>query len=695
MGGDSSADPIGHQSAAPLAVALDPARSGSRAAVAGGRSAPRRRRPPEIGPNDLAAAEATARDRLAGLAQRDVELFALRLRRFWPDLIDGLAAPYGRIEQRRELLRELVPRLADAYRARPESLKLLDLERSLAPDWFQSPSMIGYVCYVDRFAGSLAGVADHLDHLEALGVRYLHLMALLRPRAGDSDGGYAVADYRAIDPRLGSMNDLERLCQTLHERGISVCVDFVLNHTAAEHAWAQRAAEGDPVAAARYWMFPDRTIPNRYEATLPEVFPDTAPGSFTQLRDGRWVWTTFNRFQWDLNWSNPSVFVEMIDTLLWLANRGIDVFRLDAVAFIWKRLGTDSQNQPEVHDLVMALRACARIVAPGVVFKAEAIVGKDQLAPYLGSGRRFARECDLAYHNSLMVQFWSAVATRDTRLMTVALASFPKKPATTAWATYIRCHDDIGWAIADEDAAAVGWDGPSHRAFLSTFYAGEFPGSFSRGERFQPNLATGDSRISGTFASLAGLEAALDAGDPPAIELAIGRILLGHALILAWDGLPLLYMGDEIGLLNDRSYLADPVRAADSRWIHRPPMDWRLAADRSDPSTVGGRVFAGLARLIDARRRSVQLHASDGLDILDPGGDGLFAFVRRHPTGPLLAVHNLTDRAQVVPPSIGRAAGLRRARDMIVDDGPASLEGLIQLAPYAVRWWVANEAPAR
>ena len=425
---------------------------------------------------DLAQARREAAERLAGLPERDVELFTVRLARWWPDLAAGWSAVYGDHADGPRGLVRLVAVLADRYRERGEALRTLDLERILRPDWFQDPAMIGYVCYPGRFGGTLGGVEAHLDYLAELRVRYLHLMPLLRARDGEADGGYAVADYRSVDPTLGTMDDLERLCDRLRERGMSLCVDVVLNHTAAEHPWALAAAAGDPDAAAMYHIYPDRTEPDRWERTLLEVFPETAPGSFTQLPDGRWVWTTFNAFQWDLDWSNPTVFLEVADVILNLANRGVEAFRLDAVAFMWKRLGTNCQNQPEVHDLLQALRACARIAAPATIFKAEAIVGPDDLIRYLGVGRHHGRVSDMAYHNSLMVQFWSALATRDARLATRVLGALPRKPSTAAWATYIRCHDDIGWAVMDEDAAAVGWDGPSHRGFLSAFYAGRFPG---------------------------------------------------------------------------------------------------------------------------------------------------------------------------------------------------------------------------
>ncbi len=636
----------------------------------------------------LTAATDLAAARLEGMPARDVELFLVRLARWWSDLEAAWGPLYRRHPRGNAGLARLVELLADRYRERPAALKSLDLQRSVRPDWFQDPSMIGYVCYADRFGGTLAGVGDHLDYLSELSVRYLHVMPLLRSRPGETDGGYAVADYREVEPSLGTMDDLERLCGQLRARGMSLCIDLVLNHTAAEHRWARAAAAGDPEAAAMYHIYPDRRQPNRWERTLPEAFPETAPGNFTQLPDGRWVWTTFNAFQWDLNWSNPAVFLEMTDVLLSLAARGVEVFRLDAVAFMWKRMGTNCQNQPEVHDLLQALRACARITAPAIIFKAEAIVAPDDLVRYLGTGRHHGLVSDMAYHNSLMVQFWSALATRDARLATQVLRALPRKPSTAAWATYIRCHDDIGWTVVDEAAAAVGWDGPSHRGFLSDFYAGRFAGSFARGDVFQFVPATGDSRISGTFASLAGLEAALEAGDPALVTAAIERIRLGHALILAWDGLPLLYMGDELGLRNDRGYRDDPEHRADNRWLHRPRMDWAAARHRLRPGTIEARIFGDLRRLIATRRGAPQLHAAVPLDVLDPGDAAVFAFRRDHPVGALVSVSNVADTARSVPARLLPVSSTGDIIDLLDQSRhPAGLP--IEVPARGVRWLVS------
>jgi amylosucrase len=634
------------------------------------------------------AALDAAQPEIEALLPRDRGAFLLRLERYWQDLHDGLLPPYGARSDFDARLADLVRLLAASFAARPEDLKLLDLERNLTPDWFQSEKRIGYVFYVDRFAGDLKGVADRLDYLEELGADYVHLMPLLKPRPAPNDGGYAVEDYLAVEPALGTMEDLEALCDLFRQRGISVCLDLVLNHCADTHEWTRKARRGDPRYASYFHAFPDRTMPDAYEHTLPEVFPETAPGNFTYVQDwDRWVWTTFNEYQWDLNWSEPRVFLEMTGILLALANKGVEVFRLDAVAFMWKRLGTNCQNQPEVHDLLQALRACSRISAAAVVHKAEAIVGPDELVTYLGTHAHHGKESDLAYHNALMVHLWSALASRDTRLMTHALGRFPHKPPNTSWATYARGHDDIGWAILDEDAAAVGLDAHGHRAFLSSYYSGDFPGSHALGLVFEENEETGDKRISGSFASLAGLELALETDDPLLLEMSLRRILLGHALILGFGGVPLIFMGDELGLPNDPSYLKDPDKADDNRWVHRPRMDWEAAARRHEPGTTQHRLFRGLQAMVHARKHTPHLHAVTTTEVFDTGNPRVFAFLRPHPLGPLVALHNFTESDQYVGVGSIRSRGLHGAlHDRLGGGVVEEAGGSVRLAPYGSLW---------
>lgn len=618
------------------------------------------------------------------------DIFSLRLDRSGPDLWPMLQALYGHRPDYDAFCAKLLKTLRKAWEARPADLRRLDLKRDLEPDWFQRPDMAGYVFYIDRFAGNLQGVLEKLDYLEDLGITYVHLMPCLKPRPGDSDGGYSVMDYRQINPAYGTMADFEEVSAALRARGMSLCIDLVLNHTAKEHAWARKAAKGDAKYQDYYLMFDTPDLPRQYEQTLIEVFPDNAPGSFTHYPDfGKWVWTTFNEHQWDLNWANPQVFLEIVEVMLFLANRGVDVLRLDAVAFMWKRMGTKCQSEPEVHMLLQALRACSRIAAPAVIHLEEAIVAPAEMLPYLGRGVHDGKEGNLAYHNSLMVQFWSALATRETRLMAHVLAThFPERLTNATYATYIRCHDDIGWAVTDEDAAAIGLSGAGHRAFLSDFYDGSFPGSFAQGALFQVNPATGDKRISGSFASLAGLEKAEAEGDVAGVEMAVQRMLMGHALIASFGGIPLIYMGDELALPNDYSYLQVPEQMHDSRWIHRPMMDWGRVDTRHLGESPYSRVFWGVRQILARRRAVAGLHGAYGTRILHPEGDGIFAFLRDAPTGPIVCLFNFTEQWQHLSEDWARGQGVRRMHDLLSDHPVETYHGHIALPPYARVWLV-------
>ncbi len=586
------------------------------------------------------------------------EAWCARLSLVLPDLLEALTVAYPGAEPDR-LVRDLLDDALAATVARDEPLRVLDRVREVDPAWFLD-GRVGYVCYADRFAGDLAGVVDHLDHLDDLGVGYLHLMPLLAPREGENDGGYAVADYDAVDPRLGTMADLERLAVALHERDVALCVDLVLNHTAREHAWAQAALAGDPTYRAFYRFFPDRTLPGLFERTLPEVFPDMAPGSFTHLPEtDEWVWTTFHEFQWDLDWSNPAVLRAMLGVLLRLGNRGVDVVRLDAAPFLGKRMGTDCQNQPEAHAILQVLRAATRLAMPGLVLKAEAIVGPDQLLPYLGAHERQRPECQLAYDNQLMVMLWSALATRSVTLAEQSLGRRPPTPAGTGWISYVRCHDDIGWAVGDGDAWAVGLDPEQHRRFLAAYFAGEHPGSFARGLDFQVDPLSGSRRTSGMTASLAGLETALAAGLDVEVTAALLRIELVHSVAYSHGGLPLVYMGDEVALLNDAGWADDPAHADDNRWLHRPRMDWEAARHRHDPATPAGRVFEALVALGEARQRTESLRSDAPTRVLRHGNHHVLAYVRDHPRdAPVLCLACFSDEPQTVEPWLLGAAGV-------------------------------------
>ena len=615
-------------------------------------------------------------------------MFDLRLQRWWPDLVSGLNDVYSP-EQVAELGPRLVRLAAEAFRDRDPELHRLDMRRQLQPDWLQLSRMVGYSCYTERFAGDLPGVAERIGYLEELGVTYLHLMPLLTPREGDSDGGYAVADYRSVRPDLGTIDDLRRLTRKLRLHGISLVLDFVVNHVAEEHEWARRARAGESKYRDYFYVYPDRTLPDVYEQTLPEVFPDFAPGNFTYDPDlDGWVWTTFNTFQWDVNWSNPDVLAEYAELVFFLANAGVEVLRLDAIAFIWKRLGTNCQGQPEVHSITQVLRALARITCPALAFKAEAIVAPDELGQYLGRGRFTGKISELAYHNSLMVQIWSMLATKNVDLTAHALRALPPAPPTSAWITYVRCHDDIGWAVSDADAAAMGLDGFQHRSFLSDWYTGEFPGSPARGLTFQHNPATGDRRISGTAATLTGLASA---DTREAEDLAIRALQLAHTITYGWGGVPVIWSGDELACLDDEAWASEPGHEDDNRWAHRVRVDDEARERRHDIFSPAGRTFAHLAHLARVRAKLPHLHAATPTWMGDVDDPGVLVTSRPHPIGPFVGLYNVTPEPRAWPRYRIAQYGLTDPVDALTGDKIVTEDGVVRLAPYQAMWLVNGE----
>ena len=582
-------------------------------------------------------------------------------------------------------LEELLVTAALGWFDRPASLRGLDASREADPQWFKAERMLGGVCYVDLFAGNLEGVRAQIPYFKELGLTYLHLMPLFSSPAGNNDGGYAVSSYREVNPSLGTMAQLSALAAELRANGISLVLDFVFNHTSDEHEWARRAQAGDPVYTEFYYLFPDRTMPDAYDKHLREIFPDVRPGSFTYRPDiGRWVWTTFNSFQWDLNYSNPVVFQHMAAEMLFLANAGVEVLRLDAVAFVWKQLGTGCENLPQAHRLIQAYNALARIAAPSLLFKSEAIVHPDEVVKYIGPG-----ECQLSYNPLLMALLWEALATREVKLLQGSLRDRFRINPACAWVNYIRCHDDIGWTFDDGDAARVNMRGFDHRQFLNAFYTGRFTGSFARGLPFQENPKTGDCRISGTAASLAGLEKALFDNDPTQIEFALRRILLLHSIILSMGGIPLLYLGDEIGMLNDYGYGRDPAKAGDSRWVHRPSANQAQIEERHDPTTLTGRLFTRLLHLIALRRASPALGAG-ATTLFDTGNGHVLGYVRQNGGQRLLLFANFSENKQTVANSVVRIQGLAYHFHDLVADEQVTLSGDLDLGPFRFVWLLAE-----
>jgi len=604
--------------------------------------------------------------------------FRDRLDEHFPRLFLLLYRLYGHEYDFFFYLENILATAAEAWRVRPAELKALDAVREGDRAWFQSRRMIGASCYVDRFAENLAGLRSRIPYLSELGLSYLHLMPLFRTPDGDDDGGYAVSSYRDVDPALGTTDELADLARELRSHGISLVLDFVFNHTSDEHEWARRAYEGEEDYQEYYRMFPDRTVPDQYEQTIRPVFQDDHPGCFTyRSRLRKWVWTTFHNYQWDLNYENPAVFDAMAAEMLHLANVGVEVLRLDAVAFLWKRLGTSCENLPEAHLVIRAFNALVRIAAPALVFKSEAIVHPDEVIRYIDQ-----EECPLSYNPQLMALLWEALATRDVRLLRHAMSKRFALPNGCAWVNYVRCHDDIGWAFSDDDARELGIDAQAHRRFLNDFYTGEFEGSFAAGLPFQEDEQTGEGRVSGTAASLCGVERALAAKDSEALDLAIRRVLLLHAVTYTVGGMPIVYLGDEIGVLNDYGYRNDPEMDGDSRWVHRPVFSWERAESRSDPESVPGRIYTGLLRLAQLRQQNAVFARSGETQFVDVGNNHVLGYFRLAAGPGVLVLGNFTERSQVVEASRLRLLGLRKTVTDIVSGATIVATDRLVMEPY-------------
>lgn len=541
----------------------------------------------------------------------------------------------------RNAFRYFLGMLEKQWAQRKDALRKIDKKRLEDPDWYRSNKLLGMMMYPANFGGNLKGVQEKLPYLEECGINYLHLMPLLDSPKGKSDGGYAVSDFRKVRPDLGTMEDLANLADACHDKGMVLCLDFVLNHTSEEHAWARAARAGDPVAKSRYFFYDNWDIPNEFEKTVPQVFPTTAPGSFTQLSDGQIVMSSFYPFQWDLNYANPMVFNDMVENLLFLANRGCDVIRLDAVPYIWKELGTDCRNRPKVHTLVRMMKLAAYIVCPSVLLLGEVVMEPKKVAPYFGTMEK--PECDMLYNVTTMCTTWHTVATRNARLLKHQIEQLTALPETCLFQNYLRCHDDIGWGLDYPWLCQFGTEEVAHKKYLNDWFTGKWPGSWSRGELYNDDPRLGDARLCGTTASLVGIEKAVETGNEELLAQSLACFRMLHAWMFSQSGIPVLYSGDEIAQFNDPDYKKDPDKADDSRFLHRGKFDWKRAALRKDTSSVVGCAFAGLRELETIRAEHPAFRADAKVTVLDSGCDSVLGIVRDYGEERLVLVFNFSE----------------------------------------------------
>ena len=598
--------------------------------------------------------------------------------------LDELKWLYMELYRDEEAFDYFVKMLQSCWSQRKQPLREQDTRREGDPGWYRRRDLLGMMLYVDAFAGNLEGVKKNLKYVKECGVNYLHLMPLLQSPKGRSDGGYAVSDFRSVQPELGTMEDLESLADACRRAGISLCLDFVMNHTSEDHQWARKARAGEPGYRERYFFYNSWDIPREFEKTVPQVFPTTAPGSFTQLEDGQIVMTNFYPYQWDLNYANPVVFNDMTENLLFLANRGIDVIRLDAIPYIWKELGTNCRNLPQVHTLARMLRMVCEIVCPGVLLLGEVVMEPAKVAPYFGTPEK--PECHMLYNVTTMATTWHTLATGDVSLLKRQMEAVCALPKDFLFLNYLRCHDDIGWGLDYPWLnQRFGTDEVAHKRYLNDWFTGRWPGSDARGELYNDDPRLGDARLCGTTASLCGLEAADFEGDPFKLERAVACDLTLHAWMLSQSGIPVVYSGDEIGQFNDYTYHSHPDRWADSRYLHRGRFQWGLAALRGDLDTYQGRLFQGLRRLEGLRAKEPCFDGDADVQVEDSGDSRVLALCRRKDGRELICLFNFS--GQFVRAGAGRDGRYTELMYGTRYDGIRSVE----LWPNGFAWLLKDE----
>ena len=549
-----------------------------------------------------------------------------------------------------DMFAELCDNMQRFYQERSRELKAMDTEREENKNWYRRNDLLGMMLYIDNFAGNIKGVESRLDYIEQCNVNYIHLMPFLETPKGRSDGGYAVSDFRKVQKQLGTMEDLESLTAACHKKGINVCMDFVMNHTSEDHEWAKRARRGEGEYMSRYFFFDNSYIPSLYEKTVPQVFPTTAPGNFTWLPEAEhFVMTSFYPYQWDLNYKNPRVFNEMMYNFLYLANRGIDIIRIDAVPYIWKELGTQCRNLPQVHTIVRMMRMISEIVCPGVLLLGEVVMEPEKVVPYFGTVEKL--ECHMLYNVTTMATTWHTVATRDTRLLKRQLDIVGALPKDYVFLNYLRCHDDIGWGLDYNTLREDGFRERPHKKYLNDYFQGYAGESNSRGELYNADPVTGDARFCGTTASMCGIEKAGFEQDDAAMNRAIQLDVTLHAYMFMQSGIPVLYSGDEVAQVNDYTYKKDPEKAADSRYIHRGAMNWTLAANVSDPDTVEGKLFGQLSRLEQIRKKEKAFVSNADMWTMDTGDIAVLCIGRYYEGDKVVGMFNFSecDRTVCIP----------------------------------------------
>ena len=540
-------------------------------------------------------------------------VFSQRLFERDEELFNGFMSLY----HNEQMYENLIDRLFTFYQERSSKLKDLDNVKLKNPGWFHSNDMVSYQIYVEKFAGNLKNIESKLDYLENLKIKMLFMMPVLKSPNGKSDGGFAVSDYHSIQPELGTMNDLEHLFDELHKRKIWGMIDVATNHTSDEHEWAKRAKAGEKEYQDRYYFYDNWLTPNEFEQTMTEIFPETAPGNFTWVPEcKKIVLTTFYPYQWDLNYRNPIVFQEIVCNLLFLANKGVDAMFFDSQDYVWKEIGTSCRNLPQSYLITRMIKLILEIVCPGVVICCEYYPKTQDSYQQFVSNIKKQNEVHITSETSWVGHLWRANLTRDVTMLKDFIVNLNKIGCVPL--NSVRTHDEINWSfgqVIQEKNYILRHI--SLLRFLNDYYSGYMPYSQSRGLICYENLVTGEARISGRSASLAGLEIAIEEKNQKKIDNSINRILMLHALSLSIPGVPMIYSGDEIGEINNYSYTQNDETKDDPRFLNRNVFNWEKAKLVETKDSVESKIFNGLRKMIKARGKHIEFSLNSNLEMID------------------------------------------------------------------------------
>ncbi|OHT04976.1 Amylosucrase [Tritrichomonas foetus] len=506
-------------------------------------------------------------------------------------------AKYNLLYHDDSMFHDLVDRIYNYYIKRCPPLKKIDEER-MNSSWFRKNDIFGVQIYVENFSGTFKNLETKLDYLEMLKVKMIYLMPFLDSPEGKSDGGFACSDYKNVRSDLGTMDDLQHLIKCIHERGMIFMGVLVINHTSDEHEWAKKAKAGDEEYQKRYHFYDNWLIPNEFERTKGEFFPEVAPGNFTWVPEcHKIVMTTYHPYQWDLNYENPIVFNEMADNLLFLANKGVDIFSLNSPLDIWKEVGTECYNLPNAHIIMRLFRIIIEIVCPGVIFE------EDNL-PSIFPEPENAIFGDKGIKSAIL----GAVGLRDVQML--------KEWITQRWSTdrsfynFVSDQDEVRWSWGLTNPETAGYQFHTVYRYLNDIFSGRMEGSKSRGVVCFENLVTCEARVVGTLASLAGLEYAVETNDQHLISESIKRIVMTYSLLISLPGIPILYSGDELGLLNYYDYINEKNINSDVRFIVRNKFPWEKVEKLNDSESIQHRIFYGIVKLMTARTQDDVFSAS-------------------------------------------------------------------------------------